>query len=192
MSTRPPTPERIYAAVYDREAHTADQIASVLHMTPTRELHEMIDSMVIAGNLHRSSISRRLAAGYRPDPVRRRQSARAGAGTPTRRRYDGDRAPDTAAAAVPHAPSAVIPGTIPGQRSGRQRVEYRPEWIVGRREEDQRVKYGLCPWQIQPDGGGQKEIFCGAERSRHEADWPYCRKCAAQIREQRGYDGYVG
>lgn len=193
MRNRPLTAERIWAAAHNNEAHTVDEVASALRMAPTRELHEMINSMVIAGNLRRSIITKRLVCGTRPEPVRRRQPARAGAGMPTRPRPDPDRAPDTAAAAMPHAPAAVIPGVVPQQRRS-ARVDYEPEWLTGVPEEDRRVKHGICPYQIQPAGWGQREIFCGAQRSPNEADGPYCPPHAARLREdypQHCHGGYV-
>jgi hypothetical protein len=182
---RPPSIQRIYAAVRSG-AHTFPEVASTLRMPTTRELNELVSAMVVSGYLRRDYRGH-LHCGTQPEPVRTSTGTRTGPGPMgTRPRRDPRRAPDTPAAAIAHPPA----GVVPGQRR-HERPDYDPAWITGVPNEDRRVKNGMCPYQEQPAGWGQKEIFCGARRSPDEADGPYCRRHAASIREDRGYGGYV-
>ncbi len=66
------------------------------------------------------------------------------------------------------------------------------DWLTGVPTEDEQVEQGRCPYRTGMGGWGDPYALCGADRSPHEGDWPYCRPHAARIRDDRGRGGYVG
>jgi hypothetical protein len=66
------------------------------------------------------------------------------------------------------------------------------EWLTGVRAEDLLVMSGKCPYQTGYGGWQDPYALCSQDRSPDEGDWPYCKPHAAQIRDDRGYGGYVG
>ncbi len=66
------------------------------------------------------------------------------------------------------------------------------QWLTGVEAEDGMVERGRCPYQTGSGGWGDPYALCGADRSAHEGDWPYCGPHAAQVRCDRGRGGFVG